>query len=269
MNLPPDEYRIKEPVKTATDLPELVREHGVELRLEGRSLVGLCPFHDEKTPSFKVDSEKQLYKCFGCDAGGDVFTFIQQIDGIDFRTSLSKLATRAGIDVANHNSGRSEYPGRSTATKILEGPRRVVASFDYLNRMGDWCYAVDRIEGGGKPKAFKMRPAGISKQDRILYRLPGLSDGDDPVVIPEGEGKADVLVARGYTAIACPFGAGAWLTHYADSLRRRGCVIWPDKDAAGMRFAKAVARSLDGVAASVRIVTPPDFLPEGATLSIS
>ena len=97
----------------------------------------------------------------------------------------------------------------------------------------------------------------------ILYRLNELTDGDDPVVIPEGEGKVDALVALGHTATACPFGAGAWLPHYAEYLRGRECVIWPDKDAAGMKFAETVARSLHGIAASVRIVTPPDFLPEG------
>jgi DNA primase len=61
-------------IKAATDLPKLVREYGVDLQQKnGDELVGLCPFHEEKTPSFGVSIEKQYFHCFGCSAGGDVF----------------------------------------------------------------------------------------------------------------------------------------------------------------------------------------------------
>ena len=104
MNSPPDEQRIKNQVKAATDLAEVVREHGVTLRAQGRQLVGLCPFHEEQTPSFLVDPEKQLYKCFGCDAGGDVFNFIQTLEHVSFPEALAKLTAKAGISLTGEGA---------------------------------------------------------------------------------------------------------------------------------------------------------------------
>lgn len=85
-------------IREAADIVEIVSEH-IQLRKTGRNLVGLCPFHEEQSPSFNVNPELQLYKCFGCDAGGDVFRFVQQIDRVSFTEAVAYLVRRTGISL--------------------------------------------------------------------------------------------------------------------------------------------------------------------------
>jgi len=74
-------------IKDRLDLADLISEH-LRLQKAGRDLKGLCPFHQEKTPSLYVSPEKQLWHCYGCQKGGDHFTFIQEIEHVDFRAAL-------------------------------------------------------------------------------------------------------------------------------------------------------------------------------------
>lgn len=85
-------------VKENNDIVAVVSEY-VNLKQRGRSFTGLCPFHSEKTPSFTVSREKQLFHCFGCGAGGDVITFIMRIENLTFGAALRFLAERAGIQL--------------------------------------------------------------------------------------------------------------------------------------------------------------------------
>ena len=87
-----------ERVKAATDIVEVVSEH-VQLRQQGRNWLGLCPFHNENTPSFNVNPELQIYHCFGCGVGGDIYKFLQEIDKVSFFEALTLLAGRAGISL--------------------------------------------------------------------------------------------------------------------------------------------------------------------------
>src|SRR3954470_13966508 len=89
---------LRETVRAAVDIVDLVTEHGVTLMRAGSELRGLCPFHVERTPSFYVSPAKQVWTCRGgCQFGGDVFRFVQLTDGVDFRGALEQLAQRAGI----------------------------------------------------------------------------------------------------------------------------------------------------------------------------
>lgn len=87
-------------VRDRTDIVELIGGY-VGLKRAGRSYKGLCPFHQEKTPSFVVFPDSQNFHCFGCGKGGDAFTFYQQIEHVDFRESLQELARRAGVELAD------------------------------------------------------------------------------------------------------------------------------------------------------------------------
>jgi DNA primase len=89
----------KERVRDAVDMIDLVSTH-TELRRAGaNSYQGLCPFHEERTPSFGIDPVKKVYHCFGCGAGGDVFTFVQETQGLDFGGALELLAERYGVEL--------------------------------------------------------------------------------------------------------------------------------------------------------------------------
>lgn len=90
---------IKEEVRSASDIVQIIGER-VVLRRAGRTWKGLCPFHAEKTPSFTVNPERQIWHCFGCNKGGDVFSFLMERDKLTFPEALTMLAERAGIDAA-------------------------------------------------------------------------------------------------------------------------------------------------------------------------
>ncbi|HZC76929.1 MAG TPA: CHC2 zinc finger domain-containing protein, partial [Ktedonobacterales bacterium] len=78
---------------------DIVEEIGavVPLKKSGKAFKGLCPFHGERTPSFYVSPEHGTWKCFGCGEGGDIFTFVEKQQGLDFREALAQLAERAGV----------------------------------------------------------------------------------------------------------------------------------------------------------------------------
>ena len=88
-----------ERVRDAVDFLGLVGERTELRRATAHSYEALCPFHDERTPSFTIDPDRKLYYCFGCQASGDVFTYVQALDGVDFPTALERLADRCGIEV--------------------------------------------------------------------------------------------------------------------------------------------------------------------------
>ena len=87
-------------IKQKLDIIDVIGQY-VSLKKSGKNHKGLCPFHSEKTPSFMVNQELQIYKCFGCNEGGDMFSFVQKIEGYDFRQALEVLAEKAGVKLAN------------------------------------------------------------------------------------------------------------------------------------------------------------------------
>jgi DNA primase len=89
----------KEQVRQAVDIVELVGGY-IALRRQGRGYVGLCPWHDDSRPSLQVNPERQSFKCWVCDVGGDVFSFVMRAEGLEFREALEMLAERAGISLA-------------------------------------------------------------------------------------------------------------------------------------------------------------------------
>ncbi|MBR0043485.1 MAG: DNA primase, partial [Synergistaceae bacterium] len=93
-------------IKSRIDIVELISDY-VRLRRAGRNYLGLCPFHNEKTPSFTVSQERQTWHCFGCERGGDIFTFIMQHENMDFYEALKFLADRAGVEIKNFNNNNS------------------------------------------------------------------------------------------------------------------------------------------------------------------
>lgn len=89
---------IVEEVRMKNDIVDVISGY-VKLQKKGSSYFGLCPFHSEKSPSFSVSRDKQMYYCFGCGAGGNVFTFIMEYENYSFVEALKMLAERAGVEL--------------------------------------------------------------------------------------------------------------------------------------------------------------------------
>jgi DNA primase len=115
-----------EQIKSKIDLVEFLREQGLVLKRAGASFKARCPFHEEKTPSFMVSPEKQVWHCFGCSMGGDLFTFIQEHEGLDFAEALKLLADRAGVQLE-----RSDPRLEGQKTRLLTA---VEAATDFFQR---------------------------------------------------------------------------------------------------------------------------------------
>jgi DNA primase len=110
----------KDRVRDAVDFLELVSAR-TELRRAGPARYeGLCPFHEERTPSFGIDPGQKVYYCFGCQASGDVFTFVQETEGVDFKGALELLAERAGIELQLEAEDPREAERRKRRERLLE-----------------------------------------------------------------------------------------------------------------------------------------------------
>jgi DNA primase len=93
-----DLREVVEEIHNKIDIVEFIGRY-VKLKKQGSNYVGLCPFHQEKTPSFTVSPSKQLYHCFGCGASGDIVTFLMRIENLTFKDAINQLAKEAGIEV--------------------------------------------------------------------------------------------------------------------------------------------------------------------------
>jgi len=105
-------------VREATDLVELISEV-TKVKRSGRSHMAVCPFHEEKTPSMSIDPARGLYHCFGCGKGGDVFSFIQETQGVDFGDALELLARRAGITLVRDAADAQRRGRRGAAVEAI------------------------------------------------------------------------------------------------------------------------------------------------------
>lgn len=94
---------IIEEVRQNNDVVDIISQY-VHLTRKGRNYFGLCPFHSEKSPSFSVSPDRQIFHCFGCGVGGNVYTFLMKIEGITFKESLEQLAERANIQLPTYEN---------------------------------------------------------------------------------------------------------------------------------------------------------------------
>lgn len=130
MHIPEDKI---EEVRAASDVVDVVSDY-LQLKKRGSNFVGLCPFHNEKTPSFNVNPGMQIYKCFGCSAGGDVFQFIKQIEHVEFPEAVRLLAERSGITLPDTETDISEV---SEAESIYHALRFAARHYHDLLRHSD------------------------------------------------------------------------------------------------------------------------------------
>ena len=125
--------RLRDEILDKVDLVDVISEV-VNLKRRGANYVGLCPFHNEKTPSFTVSPDKGLYKCFGCGKAGNVFTFMQDYYNLTFPEAMRELATKAGLQFEENVSPEAarEMSRQEKVSKALE-----YANIFYQNSLSD------------------------------------------------------------------------------------------------------------------------------------
>ena len=117
-------------VRDAVDFVELVSAR-TDLRRAGVARYeGLCPFHEERTPSFGIDPAQKVYYCFGCQAAGDVFTFVQETEGVDFKGALELLADRYGVELELEREDPKEAERRTRRERLLQLLARTSAYYE-------------------------------------------------------------------------------------------------------------------------------------------
>lgn len=144
-----------ERVRAASDIVELVGE-SVPLRRVGRNWMGVCPFHQEKTPSFSVNAERQFYHCFSCKAGGDVFKFVQETEKVGFLEAVELLSRRAGIPVPERRAGE-----RGKRAPLLEALDAAATAYEAW--LGD--------PGTGAAARAYLERRGFARETQKEFRL--------------------------------------------------------------------------------------------------
>ena len=140
----------KDRVRDAVDFVELVSAR-TDLRRAGPARYeGLCPFHEERTPSFGIDPGQKVYYCFGCQASGDLFTFVQETEGVDFKGALELLAERYGIELQREEEDPKEAERRKRRDRLLELLSRTASYYErYLWESSEAARAREYLEGRG------------------------------------------------------------------------------------------------------------------------
>ena len=139
-------------IRDRADIVGLIGRY-VELKKAGRNYKGLCPFHGEKTPSFNVNSDKQIYHCFGCGEGGDAIAFVMRHDGLTFPEAARVLASDCGIEIAETESGEpgvtekilaANELAQSLYRSALNGEQGAAAR-DYLAGRGIDAHSIEQF----------------------------------------------------------------------------------------------------------------------------
>lgn len=153
-------------IRGSLDIVDVVGEY-VQLKKQGRNYFGLCPFHGENTPSFSVSPDKQIFHCFGCGAGGNIFSFLMDLEGIGFQEAAAKLASKAGVELeidASSDAAMSNVPPEERP--MLEAHELLAKFYHHL--------LVNTKEGGDALEYLQNR--GFTKEGiekfQIGYSLP-------------------------------------------------------------------------------------------------
>lgn len=258
------------------DLDAIKREHGikaiaeragVKLTRSGEEWKGLCPFHQERSPSFTVYEHGHRWHCFGCSKGGDVIDFVQEWRGVDLGEAVMFLAPSA-VPVPHVITA---IPAREHSVFLKSG-QAIVATFEFFDAAGELVYRKHRIEpaADGRDKEFRYdRPNGDGGwtagqgEARAPYRLPDLISSPGALLyMAEGEAKADKLAAWGLLATSLK----DWRSDFAPFVAGRRVIVLPDNDNTGEGLAGRTVTMLEQAGARPAILRLPDLPPKGDIL---
>ncbi|GAA0929641.1 DNA primase [Nonomuraea longicatena] len=201
-------------VRERSPIADVIGEH-IQLRnAGGGNLKGLCPFHDEKSPSFNVTPERGMYFCFGCGEGGDVITFVEKIEHLPFGEAVERLAGRAGITLQYEQGGYVPKRDHGERARLVEA-HRAAAEF-YRDRL----LAPEAAIG----RRF-LSERGFERADAEVFGV-GYAPNEWEVLTRH-------LLGRGFTAAELVKGGLAKEGRRGPIDRFRGRLIWPIRDATG------------------------------------
>ncbi|MDP3784525.1 MAG: DNA primase, partial [bacterium] len=191
-------------IKSRLDIAELVGSY-IRLQKAGANFKALCPFHNERTPSFNVSPARQIWHCFGCGKGGDMFEFIQQIEGVEFGEALKTLADRAGVELKREDprlkSERTrQFALLEEATKFFEEKlwQGGVEPLEYLKKRGLQDETIKTFRLGYASDEWRALGAHL-KQKARLPDGQGFSEKDlenSGLAVKSGQGYYDRFRGR-------------------------------------------------------------------------
>lgn len=189
-----DDYMpdIVDDIKARLSIEQVVSGY-IEIKKAGRNFKACCPFHGEKTPSFVVSPEKQLAYCFGCHKGGDLFTFVEEIEGVDFKTAVRILADKAGLRPEDYREKDTKVGNgreRETRKDRLLALNELTAQFYQQQLSGD-------LEGAISAREY-LQSRGIGREDFPAFRIGYAPDSFDlthEFLARKGFTRAEMLAA--------------------------------------------------------------------------
>jgi len=215
------EEKISE-IKNSTDIIEVISEY-VNLRKTGRNFLGLCPFHSEKTPSFTVNPEKQIFHCFGCKEGGNIFSFLMKQNSLSFPQAVKLLAEKKGIPLSAYNITAEQQKNIEETEQIFNANKEAARYFHYLllnsekgkkaltylkrRKLSDYIikkfclgYSLDRWNGLYNTLTKKFSPLILEKAGLIISGRNGYYDRfRNRIVFPIMDGSKKVIGFGGRT----------------------------------------------------------------------
>ncbi|PIZ75193.1 DNA primase [Candidatus Peregrinibacteria bacterium CG_4_10_14_0_2_um_filter_38_24] len=178
-------------IKGRLDINDVVSQY-VQLKRAGHNFKGLCPFHSEKTPSFVVSPEKQICHCFGCNKGGDIFGFIQEVEGVTFAEAMKILADRAGLKIENFDKVVKKE-GKTEKDEYFKAHELACEFFEkQLHSTNDGKKVLDYLYSRGvKDETIKEFRIGFSPESYDALYTELLKSGV----------KKDVLIKSGFVSV--------------------------------------------------------------------
>ena len=160
-------------IKSKLSVEEVISGY-LQLQKAGRNMKANCPFHNEKTPSFVVSPERQMWHCFGCGEGGDIFTFVMKIEGLEFRDALKLLAEKAGVELKNTGYKSSDTGRKKRVLEIVEVSRKFYQeclkiktgkkAFEYLLNRGLSKNIIEKFQLGYAPDSWDLLSKFLKKK---------------------------------------------------------------------------------------------------------
>ena len=199
-------------IRDRADIVEVIGEV-VALKKRGRNFVGLCPFHTEKTPSFTVTPEKQMYYCFGCQAGGNVFTFLMQHERLEFPDAARVLGERTGVEVPEPETALGPDPH---------------APLHLANRLAAEFYHRQLLESpDAAPARDYLEARKIGRETWETFLLGWAPDAWEALIGEAERQKIDVEILAEAGLVAKSERTGGWYDRF------RGRVCFPIRSVGG------------------------------------